>query len=97
MQDAVARVLSVTEHPLPYYSIRLSLPAVYGDAEPGQFVMVQVGDRLEPYLRRPFSVFDVAAGPSGVVGELLEVAELVLGSGTETDDTPGIRHGDERT
>ncbi|MEE2775770.1 MAG: dihydroorotate dehydrogenase electron transfer subunit [Acidobacteriota bacterium] len=80
MQDAVARVLSVTEHPLPYYSIRLSLPAVYDDAEPGQFVMVQVGDRLEPYLRRPFSVFDVAAGPSGVVGELLG---KVVGRGTE--------------
>ena len=71
MQDAVARVLSVTEHPLPYYSVRFLLPAEFAHSEPGQFVMVQVGDRLEPYLRRPFSVHDLRSTEEGCEVELL--------------------------
>ena len=54
--DSTATVLAVEEHPLPYYTLVLRSAAALGSTRPGQFVMVQVGDRLEPYLRRPFSV-----------------------------------------
>ena len=79
MQDAVARVLSVTEHPLPYYSVRLLLPSAYRAAVPGQFVMVQIGDRLEPYLRRPYSIHDLHVTGDGCEVELLG---KIIGRGT---------------
>ncbi|HVR30508.1 MAG TPA: dihydroorotate dehydrogenase electron transfer subunit [Thermoanaerobaculia bacterium] len=62
MLDVRARVIAVDEHPLPYFTLRLGVPAGYPAVAPGQFVMVQVGDRLEPYLRRAFSVYDIGDG-----------------------------------
>lgn len=63
MEDVRATVVAVDEYPLPYYSVRLQVGSTFADARPGQFVMVQIGDGLEPYLRRAFSIFDVTRGP----------------------------------
>jgi len=62
MLDVRATVIAVDAHPLPYFTLRLAVPADYPVVSPGQFVMVLVGDRLEPYLRRAFSVYDLTRG-----------------------------------
>lgn len=49
-------------------------------AIPGQFVMVQIGTRQEPLLRRPFSVFGVINDQGGDVG--IELLVKVVGKGT---------------
>jgi dihydroorotate dehydrogenase electron transfer subunit len=59
MLDVRARVLAVDVHPLPYFTVRLAIPEDYPPVSPGQFVMVQVGSGLEPYLRRAFSIYDL--------------------------------------
>jgi dihydroorotate dehydrogenase electron transfer subunit len=62
MLDVRATVIAVDEHPLPYFTVSLALPASYPPVSPGQFVMVQIGEGLEPYLRRAFSIYDVVTG-----------------------------------
>jgi dihydroorotate dehydrogenase electron transfer subunit len=81
MLDVRATVIAVDEHPLPYFTVRLAVPADYPAVAPGQFVMVQVGDGLEPYLRRAYSIHDVARerAASGVEIRLLG---KVIGRGT---------------
>ena len=59
MLDVRARVLAVDVHPLPYFTVRIAIPEDYPPVVPGQFVMVQVGSGLEPYLRRAFSIYDL--------------------------------------
>jgi len=46
------------------------------EARPGQFVMIKVGDGLDPLLRRPFSVHQV------VEGGLIQILFKVVGKGT---------------
>jgi dihydroorotate dehydrogenase electron transfer subunit len=57
---------------------------------PGQFVMVQAGTGIEPYLRRAFSVFDVSERRGGFRIELLG---KVVGRGTAR--LAASRAGDE--
>jgi dihydroorotate dehydrogenase electron transfer subunit len=61
MLDVRARVIAVEVHPLPYFTVRLAIPDDYPAVSPGQFVMVQVGSGLEPYLRRAFSIYDLVS------------------------------------
>jgi dihydroorotate dehydrogenase electron transfer subunit len=80
MHDAVARVVEVRPHPLPYFTLVLDVPAEYAAIAAGQFVMLETTGTLEPYLRRAFSVADVThAGDSGARIELLA---KVVGRGT---------------
>lgn len=58
------------------YRLTLDAPRIAGAAHPGQFVMVRVGDRLDPLLRRPFSLHQVTA--TGKVQFLIKV----VGPGT---------------
>ena len=48
--------------------LALAAPEIAERALPGQFVMVKAGDRLEPLLRRPFSVFEVLKEEGKTVG-----------------------------
>ena len=48
--------------------LALAAPEVAERTLPGQFVMVKAGDRLEPLLRRPFSVFEVLKEKGKTVG-----------------------------
>ncbi|NOQ47043.1 MAG: dihydroorotate dehydrogenase electron transfer subunit, partial [Desulfobulbaceae bacterium] len=43
------------------FRLTLHAPLIAGAAHPGQFVMVRVGLLLDPLLRRPFSIHQVAA------------------------------------
>lgn len=45
------------------YSMSLALPAAFKASEPGQFLHVQIREGLDPFLRRPFSVYNVAPLP----------------------------------
>ena len=78
-KDTASRVLEVVPRPLPYYTLRLQAEPELHAAAPGQFVMLQGGASLEPYLRRAFSVFD--RGQDGDV-RWVEVLGKVIGVGT---------------
>lgn len=54
----------------------LKAPDMAAAARPGQFVMVRVGTGMDPLLRRPFSVHQVAEGG------LLQILFKVIGKGT---------------
>ena len=60
MEDIPGSVVAVHRRPHSYFRLRLQVTPTFADAEPGQFVMVQVGHRLEPFLRRAFSIHDVS-------------------------------------
>jgi dihydroorotate dehydrogenase electron transfer subunit len=79
-RDAVAHVVEVRPHPLPYFTLVLDLPAEYVAAQPGQFVMFEPTGTLEPYLRRAFSVADVGRNADG--GARIELLAKVVGRGT---------------
>ncbi|MEO8196832.1 MAG: dihydroorotate dehydrogenase electron transfer subunit [Thermoanaerobaculia bacterium] len=77
--DTSARVVEVVQHPLPYYSLVLDGPEAWSATLPGQFVMVECSDGLEPYLRRALSVHDVSKTDRGARIELLV---KIVGPGT---------------
>ena len=69
-----------------YWRILLTAPAAFADAEPGQFVMVRVGNAIDPLLRRPFAVFDAGLlqeqGASSEQPAYFEMLYHVVGKGT---------------
>src|SRR5688572_11862333 len=87
MLDVRARVLAVDAHPLPYFTVRLAVPRDYPPAVPGQFVMVQIGKGLEPYLRRAFSIYDLGNGATAASAEGANAA-----STSARDAPPGEMH-----
>ncbi|WP_025321349.1 dihydroorotate dehydrogenase electron transfer subunit [Deferrisoma camini] len=60
-----------------YYRLRLRPAEPFG-AEPGQFVMLQVGEGIDPLLRRPFSIHRM----DPLTGGEFEVLFRVAGRGT---------------
>ena len=66
--DVAAEVLSNTHLSSDYNVLALAAPDIAERALPGQFVMVKTGDRLEPLLRRPFSVFEVLREQGNPIG-----------------------------
>ena len=46
------------------------------NAHPGQFVSIRIGETLDPFLRRPFSIFDFSDG-------IFDVIFQVVGKGTD--------------
>jgi dihydroorotate dehydrogenase electron transfer subunit len=78
-RDLATRVAEVEPQPLPYYTVALHVPDEYRSVKPGQFVMIQAGNGIEPYLRRAFSVFDLTDDSAGLRIELLG---KVIGRGT---------------
>lgn len=89
--DAVATVVEVVPHPLPYFTLVLEAPASYAAVAPGQFVMLETTGTLEPYLRRAFSVADVRPGGDRVRIELLA---KIVGHGTRA--MAALRPGEQR-
>lgn len=47
-----------------YWHLRVTAPAAFAQAEPGQFVMVRVSSAIDPLLRRPLAVFDAGRLPT---------------------------------
>ena len=66
--DLAAEVLSNTHLSPDYNVLAIAAPAIAERAQPGQFVMVKVGDSIEPLLRRPFSVFQIIKEDGRIVG-----------------------------
>ncbi len=63
-----------------YYRIGLSCPAHFGAATPGQFVMLGLGGRLDPVLRRPFSIHNLIIHDGKTDG--IELLYQVVGKAT---------------
>lgn len=62
-----------------YYNIGLCAPEIVHSTSPGQFVMVRVSSKLNPLLRRPFSIHRITK--KGNVS--FEILYKVVGKGTE--------------
>lgn len=89
--DVAAEVLSNRQLSSDYNVLTLAAPDIAERALPGQFVMVKPGDRLDPYLRRPFSVFEVIRDGGSIRG--LSVLSKRIGKSTRQlyDAQPGDR------
>jgi dihydroorotate dehydrogenase electron transfer subunit len=59
------------------YRFTVKAQDIAAEAKPGQFVMIRVGEGLDPLLRRPFSVHQV------IEGGLIQILFKVVGKGTE--------------
>lgn len=89
--DVSAEVLSNTHLSSDYNVVALAAPEIAERALPGQFVMVKAGDRLEPLLRRPFSIFEVLRDRDRSIG--LSLLSKKIGPSTRLlfDAKPGDR------
>ncbi|HTL02119.1 MAG TPA: dihydroorotate dehydrogenase electron transfer subunit [Vicinamibacterales bacterium] len=89
--DVAAEVLSNTRLSPDYNVIGLAAPEIAAAAAPGQFLMLKTGDRLEPLLRRPFSVFEILKQDGRIKG--LSVLNKRIGPSTRLlfDARPGDR------
>jgi dihydroorotate dehydrogenase electron transfer subunit len=63
--DVAAAVVANRALSSDYNVLSLAAPAIAATARPGQFVMVKVAGRVDPLLRRPFSVFEILRGQDG--------------------------------
>jgi len=81
-----AMILSNAEVSPGYWRMRLTAPAEFASAQPGQFVMVRVSGAIDPLLRRPFGIFDVGVhtpAQSGATAQpYFEMLYRVVGKGT---------------
>lgn len=79
-------ILSNVEVSPGYFRMRLTAPAEFSAAQPGQFVMVRVNSAIDPLLRRPFGIFDVGVytpDHAGAVAQpYFEILYRVVGKGT---------------
>jgi dihydroorotate dehydrogenase electron transfer subunit len=79
-------ILSNAEVSPGYWRMRLTAPPEFAAAAPGQFVMVRVNSAIDPLLRRPFGIFDVAtyqpAHAGAVAQPCFEMLYRVVGKGT---------------
>ncbi len=95
VRDAVARVVEVVPHPLPYFTLVLEVPAAFAGVAAGQFVMLETDGGLEPYLRRAFSVADLQASDAskGTDPIRIELLAKIVGRGTRamSELVPGDR------
>jgi len=89
--DVAAEVLSNTRLSPDYNVLGLAAPEIAAAAAPGQFLMLKTGDRLEPLLRRPFSVFEILKQDGRING--LSVLNKRIGPSTRLlfDARPGDR------
>ena len=89
--DVAAEVLSNTRLSSDYNVLVLAAPEIAAAAAPGQFLMLKTGERLEPLLRRPFSVFEILKRDGRVTG--LSVLNKRIGPSTRLlfDARPGDR------
>lgn len=89
--DVAAEVISNVHLSSDYNVLALAAPEIAERALPGQFVMVKAGDRLEPLLRRPFSVFEVLQARGRIVGLSLLSKRIGPSTALIYDAKPGDR------
>lgn len=83
-----APVLESVERYPGCWLLRLELPSLAPRIGAGQFLHVKPSGALAPYLRRPFSVYDVPEAPAGAV----DLLYAVVGGGTAA--LAALRPGD---
>lgn len=88
MRDSRVPVTARIEHAPGLFSLRCAAPALARDVAPGQFAMIGLDGRSQPYLRRAFSVAD-ADPASGAVEFLVKVV------GVGTAALAGLSPGDD--
>lgn len=79
--DSLAEVITNTRLSPDYNVLALAAPEVAEHARPGQFVMVKPAGRLDPLLRRPFSIFERLRQPDGTI-QGLSLLNKRVGVGT---------------
>lgn len=89
--DVAAEVISNVHLSPDYNVLALAAPEIAERAMPGQFVMVKAGERLEPLLRRPFSVFEVLREHGRIVGLSLLSKRIGPSTALIYDAKPGDR------
>ena len=72
-----AEILRTEKFTGDIYRFSLKAPDIAAEARPGQFVMVRTGENMDPLLRRPFSVHQVAEGG------LVQILFKIVGRGTQ--------------
>ena len=63
-----------------YYRMGLACEHGFDTAKPGQFIMLRVGNRINPLLRRPFSLLGLIREKGQVTG--FEILYKIVGKGT---------------
>ncbi len=58
-----------------FYQLCIDAPSIIGKVQPGQFIHIRVNDGLEPFFRRPFSVYRAQ--------KYVEILYEVIGPGTQ--------------
>lgn len=89
--DVAAEVISNVHLSSDYNVLALAAPDIAERALPGQFVMVKAAARLEPLLRRPFSVFEVLEERGRIVGLSLLSKRIGPSTALIFDAKPGDR------
>ena len=64
-----------------YYRMGLACECGFDAAKPGQFIMLRIGARINPLLRRPFSLLGLIREKDRVTG--IEILYKVVGKGTQ--------------
>jgi len=75
-----ARILANTPAAPGYFTMRLECSGPFGEARPGQFVMLAVDAGATPLLRRPFSIHRLQ--PEGPNRAIVEILYKIVGEGT---------------
>ncbi|MBN1913601.1 MAG: dihydroorotate dehydrogenase electron transfer subunit [Candidatus Omnitrophica bacterium] len=70
-----AKVIKNIEVAPKYYRIILFCPQIVKEALPGQFLEIKVTEKIEPFLRRPFSI-------NRISGKHIEILYEIKGKGT---------------
>ena len=78
--DICATVFSQRETIKRHFLLTVTAPAYFGEALPGQFVMVRLQGCAAPFLSRPFSIYSVYSRGDAT---FLEIFYQVVGEGTE--------------
>jgi len=73
----LAEIISREQVAEDTFRFTVKAPGIASTSRPGQFVMVRTGEGLDPLLRRPFSIHQVADGG------LVQILFKVIGKGTQ--------------
>ena len=77
-KQELAKILKNEQLKKDIFKITLKSPEIVKDARPGNFIEIRVSDQVEPFLRRPISIYNM-----NKENGILEMIFQVKGKGTE--------------
>ncbi len=83
MIQTKAKIISNLKVAPQHFKMALEAPEIAREATPGQFVHVRVHDKLEPLLRRPFSIHRVEHQSTRAPEHQIEILYKIRGEATE--------------